>query len=73
MFNGAPPNPNASASNSPRPSMSKKLVDVPKPNFDAESPDAYLDRLLAVVGKSEIAGVLASRYSVHTSKLPQSC
>lgn len=33
---------------------------VPKPQIDDESPDAYTDRLLQVVSKAEIAGVLAS-------------
>jgi hypothetical protein len=29
--------------------------------MDEESPDAYLERLLNIVSKAEIAGVLASR------------
>lgn len=53
--------PAPSSNNSPRPSISKKSIEVPKPQMGEESPDAYLERLLAVVGKAEIAGVLASR------------
>jgi hypothetical protein len=48
-------------SDSPRPSLSRPPVEVPKPQMDEESPDAYLERLLNIVSKAEIAGVLASR------------
>ena len=47
--------------NSPRPSTSKKPIYVPKPQVDDESPETYLDHLLTIVNKAEIAGVLASR------------
>ena len=49
------------ASDSPRPSISRPSVEVPKPQMDEESPDAYLERLLNLVSKADIAGVLASR------------
>ncbi|KAF7966779.1 hypothetical protein HWV62_37033 [Athelia sp. TMB] len=52
--------PTATANNSPRPSTSKRPVEAPKPQINDESPDAYADRLLQVVNKAEIAGVLAS-------------
>jgi hypothetical protein len=48
-------------SDSPRPSISRPPVEVPKPQIDQESPDTYLERLLNVVSKAEVAGVLASR------------
>lgn len=53
--------PIASTSNSPRPSTSKKPVEVPKPHLDDESPEAYIERLLHIVSAAEIAGILASR------------
>ena len=46
---------------SPRLSISKPSVEIPKPHVDEESPDVYLERLLSIVSKAEIAGVLASR------------
>ncbi|KAG7450349.1 uncharacterized protein BT62DRAFT_943257 [Guyanagaster necrorhizus] len=48
-----------SNNNSPRPSL-QKIVDIPRPRVDDESPEVYLDRLCAVVSKAEVAGVLAS-------------
>lgn len=48
-------------SDSPRPSIGRSPVEVPKPQTDEETPDGYLERLLDVVSKAEVAGVLASR------------
>lgn len=49
------------SSNSPRPSLNKIPVNVPKPHTDDESPEVYLSRLLTAVSKAEVAAVLASR------------
>jgi len=48
-------------SDSPSLSISRSSVEVPKPRMDKESPGVYLERLLSVVSKAEVAGVLASR------------
>lgn len=61
MFTTSSPVATGSKDNSPRPSTSKKPIDVPKPQVNDESPETYLDRLLTIVSKAEIAGVLASR------------
>ncbi|TFK94310.1 hypothetical protein K466DRAFT_657839 [Polyporus arcularius HHB13444] len=45
---------------SSRPSLSKPSVDIPKPRADEESPEVYLQRLVEVVSKTEVATVLAS-------------
>jgi hypothetical protein len=53
--------PETSTVSSPRPSMSKQSVDIPRPRTDEESPGQYVDRLTEAVPKSDIATVLASR------------
>lgn len=45
---------------SPRPSLAKRPVDIPKPHQDDESPEAYLLRLRAAVSKAELASILAT-------------
>ncbi|KAF8649855.1 hypothetical protein AX16_005618 [Volvariella volvacea WC 439] len=46
-------------SSSTRPSM-ERLVSLPKPLEQGDSPTLYLNRLMSAVSKAEIAGVLAS-------------
>ncbi|TFY81538.1 hypothetical protein EWM64_g2470 [Hericium alpestre] len=51
----------SSPSASPRPSLTKPpVIEIPKPNPDTESPEAYLKRLMEGVTKAEVASVLAS-------------
>ena len=72
LFSSSPPipalphtqltsSPETSAFSSPRPSISKQSIDIPKPRIDEESPKQYVDRLTETVPKSDIATVLASR------------
>ena len=61
MFTTSSPLADSNKDNPPRPSTSKKPIDVPKPQVDDESPETYLDHLLTIVNKAEITGVLASR------------
>ena len=72
LFSSSPPipalphtqltsSPETSAFSSPRPSISKHSIDIPKPRTDEESPRQYVDRLTDTVPKSDIATVLASR------------
>ncbi|KAL0950980.1 hypothetical protein HGRIS_007727 [Hohenbuehelia grisea] len=49
-----------SARTSPRTSISRRTVEIPRPGEHDESPETYLGRLRAAVSKAEIAGVLAS-------------
>ncbi|KAJ7630641.1 hypothetical protein FB45DRAFT_916156 [Roridomyces roridus] len=61
MIHESPRNsPTRSASNSPRTSLNKTPVVIPKPEVDHESPELYLRRLLLAVSKAEVAGILAS-------------
>jgi len=53
--------PETSAFSSPRPSTSKRSIDMPKPRTDEESPKQYVDRLTETIPKSDTATVLASR------------
>lgn len=57
MF-ATPPMP---TSDSQHQSISRAPAEIPKPQVDEESPDTYVERLLSVVSKAEVAGVLASR------------
>ncbi|TFK57363.1 hypothetical protein OE88DRAFT_1651044 [Heliocybe sulcata] len=52
--------PTSSPVSSPRVSLSRPPVQVPKPRTEEESPEVYLDRLLEAVSKAEVASVLAS-------------
>jgi hypothetical protein len=51
---------NHSPKASPRASTSK--LPPPKPRPDEESPAAYVDRLLGLINRADVASVLASRY-----------
>lgn len=51
----------SSSRDSSRPSLSKRSLEIPKPNVEDESPEEYLHRLTEAVSKGEIATVLASR------------
>ena len=51
----------SSSRDSSRPSLSKRSLEIPKPNVEDESPEEYLSRLTEAVSKGEIATVLASR------------
>jgi hypothetical protein len=51
---------NHSPKASPRASTSK--LPPPKPRPDEESPAAYVDRLLGLISRADVASVLASRY-----------
>ena len=48
----------------PRSSLSRSHIEIPKPLINEESPEAFVGRLEEIVGKSDIAGVLASRYVI---------
>jgi hypothetical protein len=45
----------------PRDSTSRSHVEIPKPLVDEESPETFVRRVEEVVGKGEIASVLALR------------
>ncbi|KZT74714.1 hypothetical protein DAEQUDRAFT_807047 [Daedalea quercina L-15889] len=50
----------SSSRDSSRPSLSKRSLEIPKPNVEDELPEEYLHRLTQAVSKGEIATVLAS-------------
>lgn len=51
----------SSSRDSSRPSLSKRSLEIPKPNVEDESPEEYLHRLTEAVSKGEVATALASR------------
>jgi hypothetical protein len=59
--NSSGSSPIVSTSTSPRPSMNKAPAKIPKPREGEESPEVYLNRVVAAVSKADVAGVLASR------------
>ena len=68
IFGSSSPPPSAVSSrdstatrSSPRPSLNRSSISIPKPQVDEESPQFYLSRLSEAVSKAEIAGILASR------------
>jgi hypothetical protein len=58
---------NNSPKASPRPSTSK--LPPPKPRLNEESPAAYVDRLLGLISKADVASVLASRYALSVCEI----
>ncbi|KDQ63793.1 hypothetical protein JAAARDRAFT_29838 [Jaapia argillacea MUCL 33604] len=62
--------PSSSTGPSPRPSLSRPSVEIPRPRLDDESPELYLQRVMEAVSKAEVASVLASSPDTfHTQTL----
>jgi hypothetical protein len=53
--------PSVNPAGSPWPSLNQSVVEIVKPQIGEESPEVYLNRLVAAVSKAEIATILASR------------